>query len=147
MKAIIRLIFLLTMAVSCLEQPDCINIRNNIAGVTFKSLDNGAVLAQSFDYVTANGATADVYGETSVSKISLPLDYRNDTTYYTLQIQDTVYQLVLTYTSQPQFISEKCGERFVLGSLKVVEHPFDSVRVVNATPGVDANANNIEIFR
>jgi hypothetical protein len=146
MRTIIWSIFLLSLAMSCLEEPDCINIRNNVVGVTFKNID-GKAASQVFDTVMAKGANQGIYSTTTASKILLPLNYVNDTTFYTLQIQDTVYNLVLTYVSRAEFISEPCGERFVLGSLNIAEHSFDSIRLVSPTPGIDKNANNIEIFR
>jgi hypothetical protein len=149
MRTIIRIVFLLLIAVSCLEEPDCINLRNNIVGITFKTIvDNKAIAEnQAFDLVTAEGASETLYAGVTASKLLLPLNYLEDTTRYTLQIQDTAYQLVLTYSSQTEFISEPCGERFILGSLDIAMHDFDSVSVLGKTPGIDNNANNIEIYR
>jgi hypothetical protein len=137
----------MSVGASCLEVPDCVNIRNDVVGITFKSLSTNKKLDQAFDSVNVDGTPLVFYPAVTTSKIVLPLDYFNDTTFYTLHIQDTSYNLILSYTSQPEFISEECGERFVVGSLQVTEHSFDSVSVISQTPGVDANANNIEIFR
>jgi hypothetical protein len=137
----------MSVGASCLEEPDCVNIRNNVVGVTFKSLSADATLDQAFDSINTDGSSYIFYPGVTTSKIVLPLDYVHDTTVFTLHIQDTTYHLTLSYTSQPEFISEKCGERFVMRSLQVAEHSFDSVRVINQTPGIDDNANNIEIFR
>jgi hypothetical protein len=148
MRTIIWISFLLSVSISCLEEPDCVNIRNNVIGVTFKNLTDGKASKQLIDSIKAEGTSIHlIKPDTTASKILLPLDYTQDTTFFTLQIQDTTYHLVLTYTSQPEFISQACGERFVLGSLKVAEHSFDSVRIVSPKPGVNKNANNIEIFK
>jgi hypothetical protein len=147
MRTIIWISFLLCVSISCLEEPDCVNIRNDVVGVTFKNFTDGKASNQQIDTVKAVGASLLLGLNTKTSKILLPLDYTRDTTFYTLRIQDTTYQLVLTYTSQPEFISEACGERFVLGSLKIADHSFDSIRVVSPKPGIDKNANNIEIFK
>jgi hypothetical protein len=147
MRSIIWVIILMSLGASCLEVPDCVNIRNDVVGITFKTLSTNATLDQAFDSINVDGTPLVFYPAVTASKIVLPLDYINDTTFYTLHIQDTTYHLILSYTSQPEFISEECGERFVIGSLQVAEHSFDSVNVISQTPGVDANANNIEIFR
>jgi hypothetical protein len=147
MRTIIWISFLLCVSISCLEEPDCVNIRNDVVGVTFKNFTDGKASDQQIDTVKAVGASLLLDLNTKTNKILLPLDYTRDTTFYTLRIQDTTYHLVLTYTSQPEFISEACGERFVLGSLKIAEHSFDSVRIVSPKPGIDKNANNIEIFK
>jgi hypothetical protein len=98
------------------------------------------------DTVTARGAEVAFVSSSSTSQIFLPLDYLNDTTYYAIQIADTTYTLNLAYNSQTEYVSEDCGERYVLSSLTVAEHTFDSVNVVSAVPGVNSSANNIVLF-
>jgi hypothetical protein len=114
----------MSVGASCLEVPDCVNIRNDVVGITFKSLSTNKKLDQAFDSVNVDGTPLVFYPAVTTSKIVLPLDYFNDTTFYTLHIQDTSYNLILSYTSQPEFISEECGERFVVGSLQVTNIPL-----------------------
>lgn len=148
MRRLFTLLFLLPVAVSCLEQPDCINKKNDLIGISFKSMKTRADTTYIIDSVAAERiAVTFVPSEAAVGKIVLPLDYFNDTTFYILQINDTIHQLTLTYRAQPQFVSEECGERFILDNLQVAKHSFDSVSIIRAQPGVDGNANNVEVFR
>ena len=50
------------------------------------------------------------------------------------------------YTVKNQFISEDCGSAFVLSDLHILEHDFDSARVISSTPSKGAGTN-IEIYR
>ena len=50
------------------------------------------------------------------------------------------------YTVKNQFISEDCGSAFVLSDLHILEHDYDSARVINSTPS-KGGGTNIEIYR
>jgi hypothetical protein len=139
MRGIILFALLISIGVSCLEPPDCIEKRNNLVGVTFKSSKDGKTAAQVLDTVYARGSDATIVPSGNVSQMVLPLDYLNDTTFYTIQIADTTYKLTLTYNSKIEFVSDQCGEKFSLGNLQVAEHTFDSVNVISRTPGVDGS--------
>jgi len=147
MRGLITLLFLLPLAVACLENPDCVNKKNDLVGVTFKSMNTGADTTLTIDSIAADGSIVNFVAPGAVSKIFLPLDYLNDTTFYILEINDTIYNLTLSYRAQPQYVSEECGERFLLNNLQVANHSFDSVSVTNHQPGVEANTSNIQIFR
>jgi hypothetical protein len=146
MRSFIIYSFLLLFVISCLDRPDCVEKRNNIIGITFKDYDDGKALKLQVDTIIATGAEVAFISPSSTSQIFLPLDYLNDTTYYTIDIADTTYTLNLAYNMQTEFISEDCGERYALSSLAVANHTFDSVHVVSNVPGVNTSANNIVIF-
>jgi hypothetical protein len=147
MRGAFLFLILICVGVSCLEPPDCIEKRNNLVGVTFKSYKDGkTITAQALDTLYARGSEVTIVPGGSVRQVLLPLDYLNDTTFYTIQIADTVYTLTLTYDSKIEFVDDQCGEKFVLGNLQVAEHTFDSVSVISRTPGVDNAAKTIEIF-
>ena len=148
MRNLVVYLFLSLFAVSCLDEPDCIEKRNNLIGISFKKYsDFKTALTQQIDTVTAKGAIVGLSGPIATSSIVLPLDYLNDTTYLNLEIAGQDYPLVLTYQSKASFISDDCGEKYILSSLDVAEHHFDSVNVTSRTPGVDSKASNIVIFR
>jgi len=147
-----RNIFIYTLlslfAVSCLDGPDCIEKRNNLVGISFKKYsDFKTALSQKIDTITAKGASVGLSGPITTSSLVLPIDYLNDTTYVNIKIEDMDYPLILTYRSKVQFVSDDCGEKYVLSDLGVAEHHFDSVSDDNGTPGLDAKASNIVIFR
>lgn len=145
-RSFIWLIFFVCVTVSCLDEPECFGLNNNIAGITFKNLADGTAATVYFVSVTGEGAQVVLLANAKSGKLSLPLNFYGDSTSFSLQTLDSSYQLVLKYTAQAQYVSKECGERFVLGNLEVLRHSFDSVRLVNRTPGRDINANNIEIF-
>jgi hypothetical protein len=134
------------VSLSCLDEPECIGLNNNLTGITFKNLSDSKSRTVDGLTITAENAAVELISGASASKVLLPLNYLDDTTSYTVQINDSTYVLILGYTSQSQFVSQDCGERFVISNLHVIEHSFDSVRLVNATPGVNEKASNIEIF-
>jgi hypothetical protein len=55
--------------------------------------------------------------------------------------------LSLKYSVKNQYVSEECGSRFILSDLSVLEHDFDSVRIVSRTPSPAQGATHVEIYR
>jgi hypothetical protein len=147
MKKSLSFITLLIMAfASCLDEPECYGLNNSIVGITFKNVsDNKSLVIDSLTIIADQTGT-ELMSDAAASKVLLPLNYFEASTSYTFKISDSSYQMVLGHTSQVQFVSRDCGERFVLSDLYVVSHSFDSVRLVNATPGANTSASNIEIF-
>jgi len=138
---------LMLVSSSCLDEPECYALNNNIVGVSFKKVaDNKTFVIDSLSIV-ADQVGVELISNSSASAVLLPLNYFTDSTSFTFFISDVPYQIVVGHTSQAQFVSVDCGERFVLSNLHVVSHSFDSVRLVNAKPGVaNASPRNIEIF-
>ena len=141
------LVFLIVTA-ACLDEPDCYSLNNDIIGISFKKLaDRTADTLAITAIATLEPPLIFYAGDTTLSSIALPLNYVEDETAYVFQGPETTHFLRLGYISQAQFVSENCGERFVLSRLRVLEHSFDSVRVINDTPGVEGGTTHIEIFQ
>ena len=137
----------LLMTAGCLDEPDCYLLNNNIIGVSFKKLENSTADTVA---ITAMGTVEPPLlfsGDTTLTKVYLPLNYFQDETAYFFESEDGVRTITLEYVSQAQFVSENCGEKFVLSTLRVREHSFDSVRLVVDTPTREGSAINIEIFQ
>ncbi len=146
-KAIWFFIFGL-MAVSCLEEPECYSLNNNIVGIAFKKLSDKKADTVAMVSVTAAGTDSVFFSNTLMTGANLPLDYFNDTTIFTFEGVSQTSHLTLSYKSQPQFVSVDCGERFVLTDLKAAFDGFDSVRVAGTVPkGKYASGTQVEIFR
>jgi hypothetical protein len=142
------LLFFMLMTVSCLDEPDCYSLNNYIIGIGFKKISTSKGDTVVFKSVTTEEPPLLFYDSAAFSRIVLPLNYFQDETTFYFQEEDTVRFLRLGYTSQPQFVSENCGERFVLSNLRVLQHTFDSVRLVHDAPTRTAGlVNQIEIFR
>ena len=141
------LLILTLMTAACLDEPDCYLLNNHIIGISFKKL-----LDSSADTVFVTGfGTVDppllFAGDTTVSRLFLPLNYFQDETAYFFENAGGVEILRLGYISQAQFVSENCGEKFVLSQLRVIEHTFDSVRLITDTPTRENTTTHIEIFQ
>jgi hypothetical protein len=135
------------LLVSCLEEPECFNLTNDMIGFTYKVMGSGATdnLAFTGIHFMANGEDSVINENFNGSTFSVPLDFLHDQMALTFTgLSDTV---LLGYTVKSQFVSEDCGPRFVLSDLNIVDHTFDSMRVVAPVPGNSAAAKNIEIYR
>ena len=140
--------FMLIIAVSCLNEPDCYQLNNNTVVIFFKIIGGGNDQVQLVSVQSPD--TDSIFAASNPSKIVLPLNPKNEETLYTLQGTDVTNTLVFGYKRQVQFVSEACGERYYFQELNVLNHDFDSVRVTNAIPTPTpepAGANNVEIYR
>ena len=144
---LVLLIFLI-MAAGCLDEPDCYQLNNHIVGIGFKKLvDSTNDTVSLIDIQTVEPPLSFLEDTTDVSRRLLPLNYFKNETTYLFHEFDTVRMLRLGYVSQAQFVSEDCGEKFVLSGLRVIEHTFDSVRLVSDFPTRDGGSIQIEIFQ
>lgn len=126
-------LFFVVLASSCLDEPDCYSLNNNIVGIAFKKISDGTADTVFFNRIWAEG-TDSTYENTFRTGIDLPLNYfQNETTYHFEGITKN-YDLTLSYNAKTQFVSEDCGERFVLSDLVVTAPAFDSLRLMARTP-------------
>jgi hypothetical protein len=137
MKRLSWFVFFLIFSASCLDDPDCYQLHNQILGVTFRVMGSGAADSVMLDI---NGK--DVPGVS----YSYLLDYFKEEGEIGFVQPKTTNFLAFGYTVKNQFISEDCGSAFVLSDLRIQEHDFDSARVINPTPSKNGGTN-IEIFR
>lgn len=143
-------IFFVAMAAACLEEPECFSLNNNFVGIAFKKLSNNTRDTVVFTGITADGTDfvwlSDTAAMTGID--SLRLNYFNDSTIFRFQRGAAAYELRLGYLTQAQFVSEDCGQRFVLSNLRAKGVNFDSVRVVGTVPKKrGTSGTNIEIYR
>jgi hypothetical protein len=144
-KSVWFLLFVLS-ASACLDEPDCFSLNNDNIGISFKKLVDSTRDTVMISAIRTDDPFVTFFGDT-VSSIVLPLNYfKNETTFFFDDAQGTKV-LRLQYTSQVQFVSENCGERFVLSDLKVLEHSFDSVRVLLTDPAPNNQSIHFEIFQ
>jgi hypothetical protein len=141
--------FVLIIAVSCLNDPDCYQLNNDTVVIDFKIIGGGG---DAVPLIGIQSPDSDVifYDDTTVSSISLPLNPKTEETFYELQGADGDNSFQFGYKRQVQFVSEECGERYYFQDLKVLEHDFDSVRIVNSIPvptPLPTGAKNIEVYR
>jgi hypothetical protein len=140
MKKVSWFAFFLVLTVSCLDDPDCFQLHNNIIGITFRVLG------------TNQGDSTLLKGFSISGKDTVVLSFGLQLNYFEEEI-DLGFSgiaennfLALGYTVKNQFVSEDCGSRFVLSDLRVLEHDFDSVHIINSNPTKTAGPN-IDIYR
>jgi hypothetical protein len=140
-------IFSLLLIISCLDQPDCFRLNNNVIGIAFRVMGGEKPDTVEILDVQLSGANVIISPEDSlVTGIGLPLNYTTGQTELTFNGSAETRSMLLSYLVSTQFVSEDCGERYILSGLEVQEHNFDSVRVVSASPGKTASTN-IEVYR
>jgi hypothetical protein len=146
MKKASWFIFFLILAVSCLDEPDCYQLNNNIVGITFRVMGSTKVDTVALWGVDIQGSDSIFMDTVLATGIPLPLNYTRDETDITFRFVGASYFMKLGYQSRTQFVSEDCGSRYELSDLALLEYDFDSARVINKSPGKTA-ASNIEVFR
>lgn len=143
-------VLFLLMAVSCLDEPDCYQLNNNIIGISIKNFKTFAKDTINVTSIKAIGSDSVFYQGASgnnLDKIYLPLNFYRDSTLFLFDRHGTIDSLWLGYKARAQFVSTDCGERFVLSDLGVIKHSFDSVRLISRTPTKNNTGNHLEIFK
>lgn len=134
--------FFLILMVSCLDEPDCFQLNNNIIGVTFRVIGTGQV-----DSVLLKDS---LNQWVTVTSFTDSLNYfANEGTFNFVDKFEEVERtrnLSFAYTVKNQFMSDECGSRFDLSDLRILSHDFDSVRIVNSSP-TKTGGPNIDIYR
>lgn len=140
-------LFLLLIVTGCLDEPDCYLLNNNIIGISFKKIEDSSADTVAVTRFGTLEPPLVFSSDTILTRLYLPLNHFQDETAYIFEDAEGRHILRLGYVSQAQFVSENCGEKFVLSTLRVLEHSFDSVRLVTDTPTREGSAINIEIFQ
>jgi hypothetical protein len=141
-------LFFVVVASSCLDEPECFSLNNNIVGISFRKLLGGQADTVYFHRITSEGTDSVFYETTLATGIDLPLNYYQNQTTYHFEGLGAAYDLQFDYKAQAQFVSEDCGERFVLSDLAVASVGFDSLRLMASTPKRDRQAGtHLEIYR
>ena len=136
------------MTAACLDEPDCFHLNNDLVGIAFRKLADSKADTVFLSRAGTEEPALVFYADTIVSRLTFPLNYfENETTFMFEDSTNTVRRLRVGYTSQAQFVSENCGEKFVLTDLRIIEHSFDSVRLLIDAPSSEFGAIHIEIYQ
>jgi hypothetical protein len=140
--------FVLIIAVSCLNEPDCYQLNNDTVVIDFKILGGGSDVVRLTSIESPEAVV--IFSGDTASRIALPLNPKYEETHYTLHGALGDNMLQFGYKRQVQFVSEECGERYYFQDLNVLGHDFDSIRIVSTIPSptpLPSGAKNIEIYR
>jgi len=139
-------------ASSCFENPDCIDLRNNFVGFTFKKLYDGEADTVALLGMTVSGV--EFTPTTNISSFYLPLNVNTSQQAFDFELirggfstQVEKQRIILTYSSKAQFESVDCSPRLILSDLDVTEHNFDSVNIKNKVPLAATTGGNIDLYR
>lgn len=136
------------MAGACYEDPDCIDLRNDYVGFTFKKMFDGKADTVGVLGITASGTDSVFYEFLNVgSSIRIPLNIATTSQSFVFDLLTGKYSMTLDYKSKPQFESVECGPRFVLTDLAIPQHSFDSVRLTSNVAVTSEAGSNIDIYR
>jgi hypothetical protein len=139
-------IFALLLVMSCLDNPDCFQLNENVIGISFRVMGSSKSDTLFFTGIRMNDTDAVFANGVKLTGVALPLDFvtnHSEIFFSSNRGEDTLH---LGYKVGAQFVSEDCGSRFILSDLEILKYSFDSIRVVNGAPGKTAGGN-IEIFR
>lgn len=152
-KKVVWFLFFGLLAVSCLDDPDCYNLNSNVIGISFKKIADGKADSIYLYGISIEGTDSIFYGNPSgsiVTDVQLPLNILQDQSPITFlrfgNAGPFTNSLLLGYDTKAQFVSEDCGERFIVSNLHVLSSDFDSTRLVNASPTQNPSTNII-IYR
>ena len=133
---------------SCYEDPECINLRNDYVGFTFKKLFDRQADTVGVLGITTSGTDSVFYEFLNVGgSIQVPLNVSATSQSFVFNLLNGTYSMTLDYKSQPQFESVDCGPRFVLTDLNVSQHNFDSISVTNNVAVTSEGGSNFDIYR
>jgi hypothetical protein len=141
------LLVFIVIAAACLDEPDCFNLNNDVIGISFKKLQDSRTDTVSLEAYGVLEPELFAGFDTTISRVYMPLNYFEDETTYFFKTSDVRHLLRVGYISQAQFVSENCGEKFVLSRLRILGASFDSVRLVTDVPTSEAGTIHIEIFQ
>lgn len=144
--------FLMALASSCLDDPDCILTGDPALVISFKKLSNGEADTVVLYHVTAAGTDSIFYQSSEPDELDtlngealLSVNLFAEETLFTFLFETEEKILRVGYKNEIRFISEACGSDKVQYDLAVLETEFDSVRVIN--PVLSKNRTpNIEIY-
>jgi hypothetical protein len=136
------------VASSCLDEPECFGLNNNIVGISFRKLLDGKADTVFFSRIISDETDSVFYEATLATGIDLPLNYYQNQTIYHFEGLGENYEMQFDYNAQTQFVSEDCGERFVLTDLAVASVGFDSLRLMARNPKTAyQTGTHLEIYR
>ncbi len=124
---------------SCLDDPDCFQLSNNVIGIYFGVLGSTAGDSVSINELSLNGQVLYSNADTAIVTTGLKViaDRVLERSKLELFGRNQAKFLDLEYSVKVQFVSEDCGPRYIYSNLTPVEHSFDSVLVIDGSPGRD----------
>src|SRR5688500_13476479 len=91
-------VFLMMLAISCLDEPECFSLNNNVIGIAFKKMSDSQADTVIFFSVWAEGTDSVFRTSVALTGIDkLPLNYYQNETIFHFEGLDKTYDLHLGY--------------------------------------------------
>lgn len=140
MKYIICLVLIAVMS-SCFETPNCLINNTNILKIALKSKTDGAAAEVTFDYIYVANLNANVYENTKLSTLQVPVDPTQSETTIVFKHDAQSDTLVVNYRNETRLISPDCGAYLYQRDLNVVKSNFYEVRLISNILLTDVTTN------
>jgi hypothetical protein len=149
-------LFSLIFAFSCLDDPDCFLLNNDVIGISFQVLGSSTPDSLHISSLSINGIQVDsVYADgdvratadLSMTKMSVLATRSTDTLRLDFLSNGVVKTIRLSYDWKVQFVSEECGARYIFSDLFLEGHNFDRIDLLSTSPGRDASSVNLVVYR
>src|SRR5688572_21067283 len=96
-------VFLLVAGVSCLDEPDCYSLNNNVIGISFKKLSDNKADTLFVKRLIAGGTDSIFHENVFITKVDrLPLNYYENETVFHFEGVNKTYDLHLKYSAKAQ---------------------------------------------
>jgi hypothetical protein len=120
-----------------------------VLGISFNVIGSSAADSLSINQIKVNDQIVweDLENDTVVTYFGILGDRLLEKTRIELLSKGETKIIDLAYKVKVQFVSEDCGPRYIFSDLTVSEHNFDSLNLVNSTPGRDGSTLNVRIYR
>lgn len=132
------------LTAACLDEPDCYQLHNDYVGFTFRVIGTG-----QGDSVFIRKIGDSIINE-AITSFNRRLNYFQQEGLLFFESSGIESNMLDTlsfdYSVRNQYISEECGSSFNMSDLRILNHTFDSARVVSSTPS-KGGGTHIEIYR
>lgn len=143
----IFILFIISVLLSsCYADPNCIGLRNDLLGVSFRQKSTNESSPVEILDITISNSDSVFSAGASTAQVYLPLNVNETQQTINFNLSTGSFSMVVEYLSQPQFESVDCGPRFVISNLRVVEHSFDSAFVAGNIPLTGSSGTNIVVY-
>ncbi|MDH5381544.1 MAG: hypothetical protein OEW75_11860 [Cyclobacteriaceae bacterium] len=140
-KKLLLVVFLPLLFISCLEEPECVQLNNNYIKVSFKSATDGTVLPVLVDSVFSEEYIGNFYKGTDETDVYLPLSPVFQQMSFILQTpykRDTVQ---VSYNYLPKLYGTQCEVSAMYQNVEITKISFDSLKI-----NVDQIPPNVQVY-
>ena len=135
MKKTTWFLFLLFFVISCLDDPECFELKNDIIGVAFRVMGSGSLDSMFLRDAYVNEIEVELAeGGQVLTNLYLPLNYFETETDFRFVHEKVEETLKARYQRLVQYVADDCGPRYIISELTALGNSYDSVRIVNGTP-------------